>query len=313
MTFASPAPLARAASPAKLFEDFRRGVLPDRWSYTGNGGTGTRVNSVGTMVASVADTARFDYDPVTLTPLGVLVEPAATNLILRSSEYDNASWAKTNATVSANAVTGPDGASSADTLTDNTTSGGHLAIQSFTPLASTTYTFSLYAKKGIKRYGALAFTGAGIVTPIHVTTDFDTSGAVATANGSPVAIGVDQAGGGFFRPWVAGTTVSTASMTPGFYGMNGSAYANRSYSGGTESVGTLFGTQLEVGSSPSTYIPTAGASVTRTADALVRSNLRPGSYRLHFADGTTLDLAHGGGDYTVPNAALRRLMFFRAI
>jgi hypothetical protein len=51
---------------------------------TASGGTnGTRINNAGTIVA--ATTPRYDYDPVSLRPLGVLVEEARTNLFTGSA------------------------------------------------------------------------------------------------------------------------------------------------------------------------------------------------------------------------------------
>ena len=51
---------------------------------------------------------RFDYDPVTLAPKGLLVEEQRTNLLLRSEEFDNASWTKTRTSITANATTSPE-------------------------------------------------------------------------------------------------------------------------------------------------------------------------------------------------------------
>ena len=70
-----------------LYLDFLTEYIDPRITYSG-GANGTRVNSAGLIVAST--TPRFDYDPVTLAPLGLLVEEARTNLLLRSSEFTNA-------------------------------------------------------------------------------------------------------------------------------------------------------------------------------------------------------------------------------
>ena len=43
-----------------------------------------------------------------------LVKTATTNLLLRSEEFDNASWVKLNSTVTANAATAPNGSLTAD-------------------------------------------------------------------------------------------------------------------------------------------------------------------------------------------------------
>lgn len=46
--------------------------------------TGTRFNSSGAMESVVSGSPRFDYDPNTLAPLGLLMEPQRTNLLLNS-------------------------------------------------------------------------------------------------------------------------------------------------------------------------------------------------------------------------------------
>lgn len=56
-------------------------VLPSRIT-PGGGANGTRVNSAGLIVA--ASCPRFDYDPVTLQPRGLLREEARTNILLNS-------------------------------------------------------------------------------------------------------------------------------------------------------------------------------------------------------------------------------------
>lgn len=48
---------------------------------------------------------------------GLLIEEARTNLLLRSREFDNASWVKTNMTITADSIAGFDGQTQADTLT----------------------------------------------------------------------------------------------------------------------------------------------------------------------------------------------------
>lgn len=56
--------------------NFLNGVIDGRLTVSG-GANGTRVNSAGVIVAATCP--RFDYDPVTLAPKGVLVEAARTN------------------------------------------------------------------------------------------------------------------------------------------------------------------------------------------------------------------------------------------
>lgn len=63
--------------------DFRSGVLDSRITFT-RASTATDFNSAGTIVSFTSGTPRFGYNPVTLAPLGLLIEEGRTNLFLNS-------------------------------------------------------------------------------------------------------------------------------------------------------------------------------------------------------------------------------------
>ncbi len=75
-----------------------------------------------TVTKAFTESLRLEYDPETGESLGALIEGGSTNLCLRSEEFDIGVWAKTNATVTANATIAPDGTTSADSLVGTTTS-----------------------------------------------------------------------------------------------------------------------------------------------------------------------------------------------
>ena len=54
----------------------------------------TVVNSQGLIEEVPADTPRFDHDPITLAPKGLLLEESRTNLLLQSSNPLDGSWAR---------------------------------------------------------------------------------------------------------------------------------------------------------------------------------------------------------------------------
>jgi len=67
--------------PYALFQaDFRNNTLPESVTFSRASG-GVYFNSTGTLVEAGADTPRFDHDPITLAPLGLLVEPTTQNMI----------------------------------------------------------------------------------------------------------------------------------------------------------------------------------------------------------------------------------------
>ena len=107
-------------------------------------------NSAGLLVPGT--TLRCDYDPVTLLPKGLLIEEQRTNLLVRSSELDNGSWTKSNASVTADQTTAPDGTSGADLVTENTANSTHVVFNGFTATSGSTYTVSAFVKAGTQRY-----------------------------------------------------------------------------------------------------------------------------------------------------------------
>jgi hypothetical protein len=103
---------------------------------------------------------RFDYDPSTLTALGLLLEGTRTNVALWNRDLTNAAWTKTNVTA-AKDQTGIDGvASSASKIT--ATAGNGTILQAIT-LASSARFQSAYVKR---------VTGSGVV---EMTTDNGTT------------------------------------------------------------------------------------------------------------------------------------------
>jgi hypothetical protein len=108
--------------------------------------SGTYVDSQGVIQIASTDEPRFDHDPTTGESLGLLVEEQRTNLLLRSEEFNIASWSINGITVTANTQIAPTGATTADTIT--TTSDIPILYQDVACIASTVYTFSFFVRLG---------------------------------------------------------------------------------------------------------------------------------------------------------------------
>jgi hypothetical protein len=284
-----------------LYLDFTGGTLPAGVTYTGNGGTGTRVNSAGNIVQSVSNTARFDFDPNTLASRGVLNEPARTNLHIRATELDNASWTKGQATVTANAATGPDGTASADRLNETAVTNVHWILS--TAMSFTTalaYTESLYSQKGTGRYIQMHFQTAAFGSTQYANVDLQLGTVTASAGGVTVTV-TDE--GTFWR--ISYTATASATASSGFFVymvQSGTApRAADSYLGNTATNNLFWGFQAEQASSASSFIPTTTASVARTADAF-SFTVPPGATQLiyTFDDDSTQNVAVSAGPYNVP-------------
>ncbi len=195
----------------------------------------------------------------------ILLEPQRTNLALRSEEFNDAYWAKTGSTITANSTTSPSGIQNADTLTENTAISDHKTFKVFTVTASTTYTLSAYVKKNGRNLVYLfdAYTFRGTIF------NLDT---LATAN---IGLGLTNAsitsvGNGWYR--LSGSVTTSGTLMSLEIGITNSTSSTSYLGNGTSGV-FLWGAQLEAGAYATSYIPTTSASVTRNADALSRTNV----------------------------------------
>jgi hypothetical protein len=213
---------------------------------------------------------RFDYDPVTLAPRGLLIEEQRTNLVTRSEEFDNAAWQKTGVTVTANATTSPDGTVDADKLVEDSTSAAHQTFNGPISIsAGSTYTYTVYAKAAERSWFAIsAWDTSERFTFFNLATGVVGTNAVGnTATITPV-------GNGWYRCTVT-RTVSAASTYGQFFVSTADNVV--SYTGTAGSGVFIWGAQLEAGAFATSYIPTVASQVTRTADsaAITGANFSP--------------------------------------
>jgi hypothetical protein len=208
---------------------------------------------------------RFDYDPVTLAPRGLLIEEARTNLALYSQQFDNASWIKANATVTANATTSPDGTTSADKVVEDTSNSTHFVRQPATVVTSTTYTYSVYLKASERGFAQVRYENSSSTQFFAANVNLST-GAVTTASfGSPTGTSASatNAGNGWWRVNLTVTASDTIFQAIVFSQV---VSGTNSYIGDGTSGIYIWGAQLEAGAFATSYIPTVASTVSRSAD-----------------------------------------------
>lgn len=204
-----------------------------------------------------AETLRVEYDLVSAAVLGALIEGSSTNLALRSEEFDNPSWTKTNSTVVANTAVAPDGTTSADLIYPTTTGTLRGLSDLFTGTVDD-YTVSFFVKSS-------GFRWIRIVDPSGSDgVWFDIiSGVVGTQQGASIG-SIKDLGEGWFRCSVVDVgAVSSISQIV----LSDADNSNTSTTSGTSGL-YIWGAQAEQQSFVTSYIRTEGSSATRAADRL---------------------------------------------
>jgi len=231
--------------------------------------TATTVDSSGLIVSVASGVARSYYDPTTLEYRGYLAEGARTNLLLRSEEFDNASWTKTDTTITANSIVAPDGATTADLMTEGS-AGTARVDQAATITANATVTVSRFIKRGDTDWVRLevfetAVGGNRIDGWFNLATG-SVGSATNTGTATGASVSIKAYSNGFYRCILSGA-VNNGATAVTF--MSASATANASTSRVASSTRYEWGAQFENSASfASSYIPTTTAAVTRNADAL---------------------------------------------
>jgi hypothetical protein len=240
--------------------DFTAASLDSRITFTRTGATATRVNSSGFVASVAADTARFDFDPVSLVCKGLLIEESRTNLILYSTDINNAAWVQgTFSSITNDAAISPDGTQNADKMVALVGVGSHNAYQGFTTTAQA-YTWSVYAKSA--GYTQLSIT-VQAPTPLNNFYDLSAGTVISTAAGCTTTI--TNAGNGWYRCTATYTAAAGTS-----YIVIGSAVAGSGVFNGNGVDGIYaWGVQIEAGAFATSYIPTTTLTVTRNADIAV--------------------------------------------
>jgi hypothetical protein len=209
---------------------------------------------------------RFDYDPVTLTPRGILIEEQRSNLVTYSEQFDNAAWAKGNTTVTANATVSPDGTTNADKLVEDTATSTHSTVSPTIALTTgTAYTTTVYVKAAERSWIALQYDSGAFGTAPTAYFNIGAGTVGSAFNGATHSI--RNAGNGWYRCSITATTTSSANSNARIYLATADNVA--SYTGVAGNGAFVWGAQLEAGAFATSYIPTVASTVTRAADIAV--------------------------------------------
>ena len=228
------------------------------WSFsrTDTNGTATALDLAGNVIQFATGVPR-------ITNRGILVEEARTNLLERSTAFDNAYWSKARATITANTTVAPDGTTTANSLVEDTTSNSHPVFRTVGSLANATaYTWSVFVAPLGRTSCNLAASNTAFGTPGNATFSLSGAGSVSASSGCTAVI--QAVAGGFYRCSITLTTVSAG---------NGDVYV-QPFNGGTSYLGNgaaalaIWGAQLELGAFATSPIITTGAAGTRDGEVV---------------------------------------------
>jgi hypothetical protein len=207
---------------------------------------------------------KYVYDPRSGTiknfpsgamPVGCPVEPARTNLITYSAQIDQ--WGNWNTTVTTNTTVAPDGTTTGDTLVAGANASANRS-QSFSS-TNAAYCGAIWIKAGTAatcEFGLWDNSASTMVARGRWTFSTRT---LTTVTGT---CGYTEHANGWIRVWCSATI--PASGTDYFYIYPGTA-------GSVVNGETViyWGGQVELGSYPTSYIPTTTGTVARAKDVVV--------------------------------------------
>jgi hypothetical protein len=241
---------------------FKQGVLGSVLPLNGaadldftRASSATRVNKDGLIETVSTGVPRLDYSDGGCPVL--LIEPQSTNLITFSEDLSNASWSKSNITVTANIAISPKGSLDAVKLSETNITSSFSVRKTNQTVTGNRYTYSIFAKKGERTNVILGSSnnwGYAI---------FDLELGVVTNvidNGSSAVARIKLISNGWYLCVLTATSVSDGSFAVNIF--NNSV----SYAGDPSKGLYIWGAQLEQQNFATSYIPTLGAIVTRLAD-----------------------------------------------
>jgi hypothetical protein len=241
-------------------------ILDPRVSFT-RATTASYMDRMGVLKTAPAGVPRWRWHPTTGEPQGVMLEGQRTNLLTYSEQLDNAVWTKTSASISANSVAAPDGATTADTITVSGASGN--ANQAVTITAGNLITVSVHFKQLTSSHGRIRISDGTNQVAAWFNLASGTVGTASAGAGTCIysAHSMEALPGGWYRCQITVTTATSTAFTT----FISCAAADNTESANADSV-YAWGAQAESASNSSaasSYAPTTGSTATRNGDALM--------------------------------------------
>jgi hypothetical protein len=223
--------------------------------------TATYFDASGVMQTAAVDTPRFDYDPVTLEPRGLLLEEQRTNLQLNSNTPFT-TWTVVTATKTAapsNFLGFTDGCE----VASQGATWNRIQGLPFSWTSGVVYSWTAYVKAGIGGQIAIVLRDNIAATETRIVGALSGALTITTSlAGAATYTGSLAVQGGYI---ITGTFTPNATTISGLFGVG----PNSATIG--DSV-IVYAGQFEAGAFPTSHIITAGSAVTRSQDTCVNSS-----------------------------------------
>jgi hypothetical protein len=210
--------------------------------------------------SGTAATRAADVASITGSNFGV----TRTNLLVRSEEFDDAAWTKSNSSITANTIVAPDGTLTGDKLVEDTATAAHQLTVNlpFDYVSGTTYTLSCYIKAASRSKFQLAWRSDWFPSDNNLTADLSTGTISVGVNATGTITAV---GNGWYRISVTSTADATGSSPSDLFMRLVSDAGSLTYTGDGTSGLYIWGAQLEVGSAVTPYIQSPSVFTSRAS------------------------------------------------
>jgi hypothetical protein len=204
-------------------------------------------------------TNRLNYPRITYqNGRGALLsEPQRTNLLTYSEDLTNGVWDKTNVTITANNIISPDGTQNADRVTVSGASSVYFYHNTGT---ASNRANSIFLKKGTIDQATIL--GNSYSSGTYATFNLSNGTIISYTGCTPF---IEQYKDGWYRCGIIQTNGVNYVLLVTLNGYNNDTVTSGDYL-------YAWGGQSELGTFPTSYIPTTSATVTRPADSTNNTN-----------------------------------------
>ena len=223
--------------------------------------------SAAVSVGMTADVPRLDYTNSSCPSL--LLEPQRTNLVTQSEYFGD--YGQINTSVTTDRTTSPEGLENATKVIATGTGPHYIQSDPITYTSSTTYTYSVFAKKSNTSLIQLLAPSTSFGLNAFASYNFDT---LEVTEGSSATASMEDYGNGWYRLIMTATALYSSTISSFFVSFTNDKSVRIP---GFDSSGEeffIYGAMLEASASyASSYIPTLGTSVTRVADECYKTGI----------------------------------------